>query len=79
MNTILDKGLWKIGFYGPIPISPLRPFVDGPSFYMMHKEIYRDKAYLFRRQRDTPLIIDCGSNYGVSILWFKKIIPTLGS
>jgi FkbM family methyltransferase len=48
---------------------------DGPSFYMMHREIYGDQSYLFRCQRDTPLIIDCGSNYGVSILWFKKNYP----
>ena len=103
MKKILDKVLWKIGFYGPIPLAPLHPFADGPyvdcynmvrnqacsivlddnkfdiadgpSFYMMHKEIYRDQSYLFRYQRDTPLIIDCGSNYGVSILWFKKNYP----
>ncbi|MFO0139717.1 MAG: FkbM family methyltransferase, partial [Cyanobacteriota bacterium] len=31
--------------------------------------------YLFRSQRDAPVIIDCGSNYGVSILWFKKNYP----
>jgi len=48
---------------------------DGPSFYMMHSEIYGDQSYLFRSQRDAPVIIDCGSNYGVSILLFKKIIP----
>ena len=103
MKAILDKVLWKIGFYGPIPLAPLHPFADGPyvdcynmaryqacsivlddkkfdiadgpSFYMMHKEIYRDQSYLFRCQRDSPLIIDCGSNYGVSILWFKKNYP----
>ena len=103
MKAILDKFLWKIGFYGPIPLAPSRAFVDGPyaycydmarnqacsiilddnefaiadgpSFYMMHREIYGDQSYLFRCQRDTPLIIDCGSNYGVSILWFKKNYP----
>jgi len=48
---------------------------DGPSFYMMHREIYGDQSYLFRSQRDAPVIIDCGSNYGVSILWFKKNYP----
>jgi FkbM family methyltransferase len=48
---------------------------DGFSFYWMHREIYHDHSYLFRTQRDTPLIIDCGSNYGVSILWFKKNYP----
>lgn len=103
MKTTIEKLLWKIGFYGPIPLPPVRKDVDGPyadchdmarnqpstvflddnefeiadgfSFYWMHKEIYRDRSYLFRPQRDTPLIIDCGSNYGVSILWFKKTYP----
>jgi FkbM family methyltransferase len=103
MKAILDKFLWKIGFYSPIPLAPSRAFVDGPyancydmarnqacsiilddnefeitdgpSFYMMHREIYSDQSYLFRSQRDVPVIIDCGSNYGVSILWFKKSYP----
>jgi FkbM family methyltransferase len=103
MKTTLEKFLWKIGFYGPIPLPPVRKDVDGPyadchdmarnqassvflddnefdiadgfSFYWMHKEIYLDQSYLFRAQRDNPLIIDCGSNYGVSILWFKKNYP----
>jgi FkbM family methyltransferase len=48
---------------------------DGFSFYWMHREIYHDHSYFFRTQRDSPLIIDCGSNYGVSILWFKKNYP----
>jgi hypothetical protein len=103
MKAIWEKLLWKIGFYGPIPLAPSRAFVDGPyancydmaryqacsiilddnefeiadgpSFYMMHREIYGDQSYLFRCQRDAPVIIDCGSNYGVSILWFKKNYP----
>jgi FkbM family methyltransferase len=48
---------------------------DGFSFYWMHKEICRDQAYLFRIQQAAPFIIDCGSNYGVSILWFKNYCP----
>lgn len=48
---------------------------DGFSFYWMHKEICRDQAYLFNVQQDAPYIIDCGSNYGVSIIWFKNYCP----
>lgn len=48
---------------------------DGFSFYWMHKEIYRDKIYSFRPQRDSPLIIDCGASYGVSVAWFKRYYP----
>jgi FkbM family methyltransferase len=103
MKSIVDKFLWKIGFYGPVPLPPVRKDVDGPyadchdlarnqatsvllddnefdiadgfSFYWMHKEIYRDQSYLFHCLRDNPVIIDCGSNYGVSIVWFKKNYP----
>ena len=103
IKSLVNKVLYKIGFYGPIPLPSVRKDVDGPyvychdmarnqaasivldddefdiadgfSFYWMHREIYHDHSYLFRTQRDTPLIIDCGSNYGVSILWFKKNYP----
>jgi FkbM family methyltransferase len=48
---------------------------DGFSFYWMHKEIYKDEVYRFRRSRDRPFIIDLGSNYGVSVTWFKQFCP----
>lgn len=48
---------------------------DGPSFYWMHKEIYLDEVYHFRREREAPFIIDCGANYGVSVAWFKHFCP----
>lgn len=60
-STLLD------GFEFEIP--------DGLSFYWMHKEIYQDQAYLFDAQQGAPCIIDCGSNYGVSIIWFKSYYP----
>ena len=33
MKAILDKFLWKIGFYGPIPLAPSRAYVDEPYAY----------------------------------------------
>lgn len=103
MKSILDKVLWKVGFYGQIPSPPVRVGIDGPyaslhdapryqpavlrlddhefevadgfSFYWMHKEIYIDEVYRFLPCHPRPYIIDCGANYGVSVLWFKRMYP----
>jgi hypothetical protein len=34
MGSILEKILWKIGFYGPIPSPPIRPGIGGPYAYL---------------------------------------------
>lgn len=38
-------------------------------------EIFIDCVYYFRTANATPSIIDCGSNIGMSILFFKKLYP----
>jgi len=48
---------------------------DGASFYWSHKEIFKDGIYKFQCDKDNPVILDCGSNYGTSILYFKSIYP----
>ena len=50
-------------------------YVDNKSFWFMYDEIFNKKIYQFRSETDTPLIIDCGANVGLSILFFKKIFP----
>ena len=39
------------------------------------KEIFEDEVYLFESENHSPLIIDCGSNIGLSILYFKSLFP----
>jgi FkbM family methyltransferase len=39
------------------------------------KEYFEDNALLFRCEHGSPLIIDCGSNVGVSVLYFKYTFP----
>jgi len=51
---------------------------DGHSFYYSHKEIFIDKIYRFQSNKKDPTIIDCGSNYGTSIVYFKKLYPDSG-
>lgn len=39
------------------------------------KEIFLDEQMNFLSSKESPFIIDCGSNAGISILYFKKIYP----
>lgn len=46
---------------------------DGHSFYHSHREIFIDEIYKFKSNNSKPRIIDCGSNYGTSIVYFKQL------
>ena len=48
---------------------------DSLSFYWSYREIFIDEIYKFKTNNNPPYIIDCGSNYGTSILYFKKLYP----
>lgn len=41
----------------------------------LFREIFEAGSYLFSTDRSRPLILDCGSNIGMSILFFKKLYP----
>lgn len=49
--------------------------VDSKSFLSQYEEIFSKQGYKFHSDSKTPLIIDCGSNIGLSILYYKKIYP----
>lgn len=44
-------------------------------FTFIFDEIFVEEHYAFRSGKAAPFIIDCGSNYGMSILFFKKLYP----
>lgn len=46
--------------------------VDGLSFYYSYLEIFKNNIYRFSPKSTKPLIIDAGSNIGLSIIYFKK-------
>ena len=48
---------------------------DGPNFYILYKDIFIQHIYHFEAQRPDPFILDCGSNIGMSILYFKHVYP----
>jgi len=41
-----------------------------------YRDIFENEIYRFTTPSRNPLIIDCGSNIGLSILYFKQLYPT---
>jgi hypothetical protein len=50
-------------------------FCGRASFLYLFEEIFAKASYLFHSDTDRPLIFDCGSNIGMSVLFFKKLYP----
>ena len=50
-------------------------FIDSESFINQYIEIFQNKILDFHSNQHSPKILDCGSNIGVSISYFKKIFP----
>ena len=48
---------------------------DSIGFLHSLEEIFKEKCYEFKSETKSPLIIDCGSNIGLSIIYFKKLFP----
>lgn len=45
---------------------------DAPSFIWQFKDIFVDEVYKFKSEHKIPVIFDCGSNIGTSILYFRQ-------
>jgi FkbM family methyltransferase len=45
------------------------------SLAYLHREIFVDLQYYFRASRTDPVIVDGGSNIGMSVLFFKALYP----
>lgn len=48
---------------------------DIKTFKLAYFEIFEEEIYKFQTQKSNPLIIDCGANLGMSILYFKTLYP----
>jgi FkbM family methyltransferase len=48
---------------------------DGRNFYTLYKDIFIHRIYHFEASCRDPVILDCGSNIGMSILYFKHVYP----
>jgi FkbM family methyltransferase len=40
-----------------------------------YRELFCKEIYQFQSDSDTPIVLDCGSNIGLSVLYFKTIYP----
>ncbi len=48
---------------------------DAASFIWQYKEIFADRSYHFIAKNEAPVIYDCGSNIGVSCLYYHLHYP----
>ena len=55
-----------------------RPFriADSRSFFFSYREIFVEEIYRFNCDTPAPRIVDCGSNFGTSIVYFKNLFPS---
>jgi FkbM family methyltransferase len=50
-------------------------FFDYNTFATLFEELYVPDVYYFSASSPEPLIVDCGSNIGLSVLYFKRLYP----
>lgn len=67
-------------FHGfrPWPVAMLGfdvQYFDLPSVIALFEEIFINNDYFFQAVSDHPLIVDAGSNIGISVLFFKWLCP----
>lgn len=48
---------------------------DITSVIWQFKDVFVDESFKYVTQKKNPVIYDCGSNVGVTILYFKKLFP----
>lgn len=65
-----DQRIKKLSIDGLI-ISYKRPY----ELLHTYKEIFQREIYRFHSEKNNPLIIDCGANIGISVLYYKSIYP----
>ncbi len=59
-----------------LPFAGKRLYVpDSAGFMGCYQEIFVEEVYRFPNTSPSPFIIDCGSNIGVSVIWFKQNYP----
>jgi FkbM family methyltransferase len=54
-----------------------KPINTTDSFWYLHSlnEIFVEEVYRFSPATETPYILDCGANIGLSVIYFKRLFP----
>jgi len=50
-------------------------YADAASFDFIFREVFDRQIYRFRSAKSAPVILDCGANIGLSVLYFKRLYP----
>lgn len=50
--------------------------VDAASFLAAYHHIFGDEIYRFPTNSDIPLILDCGANIGLGVIYWKRLYPS---
>jgi len=75
---------WMAARYGRVPRFTERTVSfqgrtltvpDVASFLSSYESIFVEEAYAFRADEPRPVILDCGANIGLSVLYFKTLYP----
>lgn len=48
---------------------------DNRNLYNLFGEIFVQGVYFFKTDKKNPIIVDCGSNIGLSVFYFKYLYP----
>ncbi len=77
----LEAGHLKEKYLRTAPVRPVNilgyqvNFLSYKSLRYLFEEIFLNQDYCFVADNEAPFILDCGSNIGTSILYFKKLYP----
>ena len=68
----------SLGRYNPSTTDLIHKnfrFIDSESFIYQYNEIFLNHFLSFETDNPNPLILDCGSNIGVSVSYFQQSYP----
>ncbi len=72
------KQLESVPRYQPSVTTIFGPpfeIADSASFLSTFQQLFKEQIYRFDSTTAEPLILDCGANIGLSVLYFKRLYP----
>jgi len=87
LETDIKKKIWKTWLCLAFPVQHAAKdniadiagykvkYCTRQSLLYLFRNIFINQEYLFASRRPNPFIVDCGSNIGMSVLYFKLVYP----